>query len=457
MRKQKNNKQKLILIAGLIMTLILGYRGYQAGWFENNRTDNLGAVAAVSSTNGKLIPGAKAVSGSTSSPQPVIAVTSYPTFEMKYGSAGNENNLVVKAEYSVTAQNGKIFLPINWNLMEVKNTLYQYAYTNKIETRALDSVVTGTCATFGSCYEIPKDKTVRFVTRQVYDPKIMFGGAYTAKLNSLYFSLDARDYTSFYYKLFPSQTSKLNTITVVGEKSPYVYTATQNIPWHQTFTLKGIRLSGTKPVITNSIHNTEVNPIIISQSDTSVTLNMASSFGPYSIYFVHPVYGKSNTVVVNVESSSLTPEVVGMGGTIVSGQISPSKPHSLTGEVVIQIKAKGGTVMKPTINDFKVVFTPTTDATAPYDNFYTPENSIEISPVDKSIEITPNIASIKAGEAYTVKVKGVIYSNNPAVTSSQMLRMVVPNVISQVDGQEFYSFPLFNRTPFQRLVKVVTP
>lgn len=40
MRRRKNNQQKLILVVGLVMTLILGYRGYQAGWFERSEIIN---------------------------------------------------------------------------------------------------------------------------------------------------------------------------------------------------------------------------------------------------------------------------------------------------------------------------------------------------------------------------------------------------------------------------------
>lgn len=297
MSKGKTLQPKFAVVLALAVVLVLIWYGYKAEWFKDVGVENTGAVAAVSSTNGKLIPGAKAVSGSTSSPQPVIAVTAYPTFEMKYDNAGNENNLVVKAQYSVTAQNGKLFIP-TWGSIEIKDSLDRYATpATKVEVTALDPVSVTSCSLggiSGSCYIIPAGKTIKFSTKNTYNPKIMFGGTYSGKLVWLYFSLVANG-SDFYYKPFPAQTSKLSTITIVGEKSPYLYTTVSTIIQGQNISLKGIRLTGSKPVVDGA----DVNGIV-QQDDGYIVFTSKLTPGVYRVYMSHPTYGNSNNAWVTV-------------------------------------------------------------------------------------------------------------------------------------------------------------
>ncbi len=300
MRKGKAIEPKFAVVLALAIVLVLIWYGYKAEWFKDIGVENTGAVAAVSSTSGsKLVSGAKAISDSTSSPQPVIAVTSYPTFEMKYDSVGQENNLVVKASYSVTAKNGKIYTPAAWAVLNVHNTLDQDAgAATKVEITALDTVATNSCywqGVLSACYVIPEGKTIRFTAKQTYNPRIMFGGVYSAKLTDLYFLPGTNG--QLYYKPFPSQTSKLNTITIVGEKSPYVYTTVVETQSSQQFTIKGIRLTGTSPFIEGN--STPEN--VIGRSDTEMTLAIKTTPGVYTLYLNHPTYGKSNKIQLIVK------------------------------------------------------------------------------------------------------------------------------------------------------------
>lgn len=328
-RRKGNSKEKLILVVGLVMTLILGYRGYQAGWFENNgSTNNLGAVTASQTSDGKLVTGAKAVSSSTSSPQPIITVTSWPTFEMKLDSTNAENNLVVKAEYSVTAKGGKLFIPANWSTMSITNSLGQYSGNpTKVEMMPLDAASASAPCWSGSCYVIPQDKTIRFRVRQVYNPKTMFGGVYTGRLTYLHFSpvasytppidpvtgLPSIENWPLYYKDFPSQTSKLNTVTVVGEKSPYVYTTSVITKINEPFTLKGVRLSGSYPFRIGS--NV---PVLLKKTDTEMTLMVTDNTSPgtYTFYLTDSVRSNSNNIQIKVDPAFVpeTPVVLSPNG-----------------------------------------------------------------------------------------------------------------------------------------------
>ncbi|MBP9856034.1 MAG: hypothetical protein KBC48_01875 [Candidatus Pacebacteria bacterium] len=299
MSKGKTIQPKFAVVLALAVVLVLIWYGYKAEWFKDVGVENTGAVAAVSSTDKP----AKGASAGISSGKPTIAVTSWPTFEMKYNGAGQENNLVVKAEYSITATTKKIFIPATWGNLWIRNTAYQGANPTKIEVKSLDALSLTNCNYVGSCYVIPSGKTVRFVVRQVYNPLVMFGGLYSGQLSYLHYLTDSSN-GNFYYTQFPAQTSKLNTITVVGEKSPYVYTTVVETQSSQPFTIKGVRLTGASPFIEGNSNPENV----ISRSDTEMTLAIKTTPGVYSLYLNHPTYGKSNRIQLTVKKTGY-PEV----------------------------------------------------------------------------------------------------------------------------------------------------
>lgn len=291
----------LLIVGGIYA--ISNSTGNLAG---NNK--QLGAVAASASSDLSK-PKAGGVSAGTSSVQPIINVTTWPNFELKFGAAGGENNLVAKAEYSITAQGGKIFVPVNWALMSIKNSLGQYAYPRLVENKSLDAVSIVSCAWGQTCYVIPAGKTIRFTVRQVYEPAQMFGGVYSGKLDWMYFNT-VENNNDFYYKAFPAQTSKLNTITIIGEKSPYLYTTAIEATQGQNFTIKGVRLNGSTPFMEGSDA-----PGIVSRDDSSVTFNgKLPPPGVYRLYFSHPTYGNSNNAWVTVKAAAGISLVSPVGG-----------------------------------------------------------------------------------------------------------------------------------------------
>lgn len=312
MSKGKTIQPKFAVVLALAVVLVLIWYGYKAEWFKDVGVENTGAVAAVSSTDKP----AKGASAGISSGKPTIAVTSWPTFEMKYNGAGQENNLVVKAEYSITATTKKIFIPATWGNLWIRNTAYQGANPTKIEVKSLDALSLTNCNYVGSCYVIPSGKTVRFVVRQVYNPLVMFGGLYSGQLSYLHYLTDSSN-GNFYYTQFPAQTSKLNTITVVGEKSPYVYTTVASAVSGQPFTLKGVRFTGATLLMGDG--STPAN--IISRSDTEITLSLITKETPtvYTLYFKHPTYGESNRAQITVTvPSPLAKTLYPNGGETIS-------------------------------------------------------------------------------------------------------------------------------------------
>ena len=300
-KKMKMGQTPKWLAVGVAGLLVVGgiyaISNSNSNLASNNK--QLGAVAAsVSSDLSK--PKAGGVSAGTSSVQPIINVTTWPNFELKFGAAGGENNLVAKAEYSITAQGGKIFIPVNWALMSIKNSLGQYAYPRLVENKSLDPVSVVTCNWGQTCYVIPAGKTIRFTIRQVYEPAQMFGGVYSGKLDWIYFTtVDNNDW--FYYKPFPVSNAKANTITIVGEKSPYLYTTALDVDQGGVIALKGIRLTGAKPMVETSGFPQSVSQII-SQDDGQITFSAKITPGVYRVYMSHPTYGNSNNAWVTVKS-----------------------------------------------------------------------------------------------------------------------------------------------------------
>lgn len=332
MRKKGGVKPKFAVILALAVIVVLLWYGYKSNWFKSDDvSDSLGAVsAAVSSTNAPD----KGASANTSSGAPVITVASWPTFEMKYNNAGAENNLVVKAEYSITATTKKIFVPVSWGNMWIRNTAYQGANPTKIEIKSLDALAVTTCNYVGSCYIIPTGKTVRFIARQVYNPLTMFSGLYTGQLSYLHYLTDSSS-GNFHYTQFPDQPGKLDTITVVGEKSPYLYTTNVTVTSGQQFGIKGARLTGSKPVLVNQENPASFS--VVNQTDTDATAWMDALPGVYSVYFSHPTYGESNKLLINVIPPIVRVVSPNGGEALMAGQLykiiwSPVTP---TGKVNI--------------------------------------------------------------------------------------------------------------------------
>ncbi len=301
-KKMKMGQTPKWLAVGVAGLLIVGGI-YAISNSSSNLAGNnkqLGAVAAgVSSDLSK--PKAGGIAAGTSSVQPIINVTTWPNFEMKLGAAGGENNLVAKAEYSITAQGGKIFVPVNWPFLSIKNSLDQYAYPRLTENKSLDAVSIVSCTWGQTCYVIPAGKTIRFTVRQVYEPAQMFGGVYSGKLNWMYFNT-VENNNDFYYRAFPAQTSKLNTITIVGEKSPYLYTTAIEATQGQNFTVQGARLNGSAAVWLSNGFDIKV----ATQTDSGATLVTRDAPGTYRLYFSHPTYGDSNSAWVTVKAATST-------------------------------------------------------------------------------------------------------------------------------------------------------
>ena len=97
---------------------------------------------------------------------------------------------------------------------------------------------------------------------------------------------------------------------------------------------------------------------------------------------------------------------------------------SVSGTIVLEAKAVGGSMTKPVVGDFTVVFASSTSAT------YTAANSVTGD--NKSIQVVPTDATISEGNVYTVTIVDTVYSSDSEIGSSQPLFMAISEIDSVV-------------------------
>lgn len=106
---------------------------------------------------------------------------------------------------------------------------------------------------------------------------------------------------------------------------------------------------------------------------------------------------------------------------------------SITGTIVLNVKANGGTLTKPVASDFTVFFASSTALTTNGGTGYTataPATGISVTPVISSI--TPTDSTVGDGSSYTVTLTATLYSNNASFGSSQSVFMAVNNIDSAI-------------------------
>jgi hypothetical protein len=103
---------------------------------------------------------------------------------------------------------------------------------------------------------------------------------------------------------------------------------------------------------------------------------------------------------------------------------------SVSGTIILNIKANGGSLVKPVAGDFAVWFASTTQTnTNGTGNGYTSATGISVTP---SVKVSPNTTTVGDGNSYTVEIGGILYSSNAsygvAVGSSYPMFMAIQSV-----------------------------
>lgn len=120
---------------------------------------------------------------------------------------------------------------------------------------------------------------------------------------------------------------------------------------------------------------------------------------------------------------------------VTDGVVSVSS-STLTGTIVLNVKADGGTMVKPVAGNFAVWFASSTPSTRTTNGGtgYSAANAITVS--SPSITVTPNDATVGDGSSYTVTIVGNLSSSNtlfkPAVGAGFNEFMAIESITSDM-------------------------
>ncbi|MFA6601816.1 MAG: hypothetical protein WCT02_03065, partial [Candidatus Paceibacterota bacterium] len=167
-------------------------------------------------------------------------------------------------------------------------------------------------------YLIPAGTNAKFTIQARFDPRILFAGKYTAMIDNILLGEGAN-----YNWLKIPEPNKTNTLVVIGEKSPYIYSVSPNtISPDEFITIKGIRFASSIQPSPAALIETKQTPSQINivtftplrrtpcpadddcpkpkqyniSSPDGTTLHFAPKLpvGTYTLQVTHPQTGKSN-------------------------------------------------------------------------------------------------------------------------------------------------------------------
>ena len=255
----------------------------------------------------------------TSSPTgSVVNIIGSPTLALTYDSANKESALTANFNISVTAgsQDLDVYQSANpvvfMDQTDASHNIGVSVTLSPIKTLAT-SVKNGQVY-----YMIPAGTTVPFVATGVRNPKVMFAGSYYTKFNSiLAFNGDITN--SFSISAPANQT---NTVTIIGETSPYITSVTTPISPKQTMVISGQRLTASSVYIDNAI----LSNVTVAQTPDGKTISFILpnlNAGGHSLYVKNDSTGQSNNIGFSVNGGTPVPT---QPIKILSVQCSPSSP-----------------------------------------------------------------------------------------------------------------------------------
>lgn len=173
----------------------------------------------------------------------------------------------------------------------------------------------GEAVDYGNYYIIPEGKSATFRVTANFNPLSMFGGNYVAKVRSISYGDSVGKWA---IQILGDKTprNKTNAVVIVGEKSPYIISATpsKEIPtnWNGVLTLKGVRFSKQSSVyLVNNASGQSTGAVSVSATSSTEMLVDTTKFtvssGYYDLFIKDSVTGESNRVGALVKGSTTSP------------------------------------------------------------------------------------------------------------------------------------------------------
>ncbi len=298
-------------------------------------------------------------------------------------------------------------------------------------TASNNAVLTGTTnSTTPKSQTIAVDTTngVRGVTMQTLDLKATVGPANLTDLR-VYVKTDSvatSDPTSLY--LYDGTTLLGSAAVTVTSGSGTVNFTNLDVAIAQdatkTLTVKADFPSTASGVASTTVDDsaTQTNTTMFETSDgTSKEVTISSDITGNDVHLL-----VADAPIWTLVSSKITPT---------AGVVNVSS-STLTGEIVLNVKATGGSLVKPVAGNFAVWFASSTPATRTTNGGtgYSAANAITVA--SPSITVTPNDSTVGDGSSYTVTITGTLFSSDtsfkPTVGSGYNEFMAIESITTDM-------------------------
>ncbi len=327
---------------------------------------------------------------------PAITVTSTPTFALSYDSAGKEASLVSNYTVKITARETALSFPAH---------AVNGGGGAPVHIRLVNSTTgvdgPSSMLAYGPA-TIPAGTSAEYKVKLTANPNQLFAGVYYAIIEPVVLPLDP---TNSWQISVPAvnfgSISKTNTLTVIGERAPYISSVTSDASG--AVTVKGARFD----YIGNSIIIDGSKTLGASKGDaTFIWFNAIDSglaSGQHYLQITNATTGNSNTVYFTVAGATTTAPTITVLSTPVLqlGYDHAQKESTLIANFSVDIKAGSEPFMllKPGHN-WSVGWTSLYINSISSDTSYRSAKTNSTSPIFVSQIVTIN--AIDIGDAWQV-------------------------------------------------------
>lgn len=388
------------------------------------------------------------VDGNQAQVSVVVSVTGQPTVSVQppnatlaltYDSNHQESALLATYNVDIIAGAEDVVLPVGSLVY-----LYPYLESNNCTVPGLpeyhycsagvSSTPTTTPSTSnGLTIPAGTTKTLRVDAR--FNPQALFSGNYSGTLRGANFCGNS---TGSCQWVELSQQVSTNSITVFGERAPYITAATVLgclLPSDKCYLkISGIRFatSGNTVKVFNRqtgalVSQTNENPLsdeygrAILHSMVDPLTGRYYPAGFYSVQVVSPTTGASNLVGFEMKGvSSVSPWSFVSASSQSTPGVNSVASSSVTGVINMSFRSNDGIMTKPVVTDFSARFVSS--------------NGNIINELSRDLTVSPRDATLGAGGIYNTQLSGSIFSNR---APAGIYRMEITGIGYTVGGVRY--------------------
>ena len=246
------------------------------------------------------------MTGGVPSQQPTVTITSSPSLALTYNSAQKESALTATFNVSIAAGNQTLEVYKNdasFNFVN-QNTTYSNGISYIPSLVTTSTISSGTDSNGNPVWIIPAGQAANFKATAVANPAAMFAGTYSVQLSNLWMVGPTGTF-AILNNIVPSLYST-NSVTIVGELSPYISSVTSPARQGQSVTVTGQRLNGGMIFIDGLVLSNVIVSGPVDGTSLTFTLPVSITTGAHSLTVNNSATGLSNSVLLNVSGVVLT-------------------------------------------------------------------------------------------------------------------------------------------------------